>query len=105
MNDPAVQDDASKTLDLLRDRGWFRAMSGVPTAGYGNGNNCMLTAANQCGLMSLQLAIVKVIREQYPDRSFGDCNAPSNMQIIYFNDHPDTTFADVERVFEKVIAS
>ena len=40
-------------------------------------------------------ALASVISEQYPDRIQPDWYIPA------FNDHPDTTFEDIERVCEK----
>lgn len=58
-----------------------------------NGNPNM--AVGECGKV-----LADIIRENYPDRlptfSYDD-----NGIIMHFNDHPDTTFEDVERVFEK----
>lgn len=46
-----------------------------------------------------------VIRDQFPDRVNGPLSAYSpertRATIYAFNDHPDTTWEDVERVFEK----
>lgn len=43
--------------------------------------------------------LADIIREHYPDRTHLDEH--DARVIILFNDHPDTTFDDVERVFEK----
>lgn len=48
--------------------------------------------------------LADIIREQFPDRaSWMSASGESTPEsiIVGFNDHPDTTFADVERVFEK----
>lgn len=44
--------------------------------------------------------LANIIRENYPERVAGGEEASESV-IIAFNDHSDTTFADVERVFEK----
>ncbi len=45
--------------------------------------------------------LASVIREQFADRLPQNALNDAGMTIVRFNDHPDTTFADVERVFEK----
>ena len=50
-------------------------------------------------------ALAKVIGEQYYDRRKLNAEYPSVMLkssvVIMFNDHPNTTYADVERVMQK----
>lgn len=41
--------------------------------------------------------LYRVIKEQYPGRVFP-------VTISFFNDHPDTTFADIRLVLEKAVA-
>jgi len=46
------------------------------------------------------LVLSDIGREQYPER----CGATiPSVAIAFFNDHPDTTWEDVERVMEKAI--
>lgn len=104
MSDPVVQDDASKALDLLKEHGWFQMAR--PPAEDDNGSNCMMTAVTFARAMLPQrtlAALANVITEQYPERTRADAYSPRD-RIVFFNDHADTTFEDVERVFEKVIA-
>ena len=87
-----MDNPAEKILDRLREKGWIKGRLG--TAG---GPNCMAGAGLFQGLKCKAL-ILSIIREQYPDRS----TFPEwEVTIPSFNDHPDTTFADVERVLEK----
>lgn len=82
-----------KVLDRLREKGWRREKYGAP-----EGPNCIAGAALQIGVLNhgywrdhptAQLLESIVISEYR-----FDC-------IPDFNDHPDTTFSDVERVLEK----
>jgi hypothetical protein len=45
--------------------------------------------------------LANIIREHYPERVTAPNSTSANSVIMHFNDHPDTTFEDVERVFEK----
>jgi hypothetical protein len=48
--------------------------------------------------------LAKVIQEQFPDRVDMRIGKHLNdIVVYYFNDHPDTTQADCELVFEKTI--
>lgn len=57
---------------------------------------CLLGALTPPRMEAWQ-AIVGVACEQFPERFLG-------VSITRFNDHPDTTWADVELVLEKAIA-
>lgn len=80
-----------KVLDRLREKGWMKGRFGG-----GDGPNCLLGAkivvSPNEGYSELELTI----REHYPDRRLSCRGIVSG-----FNDHPATTFADVERVLEK----
>ena len=47
------------------------------------------------------VAIGKAIQEQFPHRAQGGAFGPPEGAVIPFNDHPNTTAADVVRVLEK----
>jgi hypothetical protein len=71
------------------------------------GNRCILGALGVLGsreFNTIQPVIEGVIAEQYPDRCIR-VGPAYDIQLIpsaaHFNDHPDTTWNDVERVFEK----
>lgn len=87
-------------LDVLRRDGWHQgdyASNDSPRSRV-----CVLGAANRAagryatdeiGLdLEWEAAVRDVISEQFPDRA---------VMVHNFNDHPDTTFADVELVLEK----
>lgn len=84
-------------LDRLREKGWRKN-------GFGDwtGPNCIvgahMTLNNETNknFRSFRTFLVSIIHEHYSDRSEGRLETIPN-----FNDHPDTTFADVERVLEK----
>lgn len=97
-------------LDRLRARGWIK-----DHVGYSTGPNCIRGALLFEGSAvdavdvsfwkithlepRLNAAIIlEVIREHYRDRCR---NLATGRGVSLFNDHPDTTFADVERVLEK----
>ena len=82
-----------KVLDRLREKGWCKDQYGD----LATGPNCIAGAALAEGVFEhgywgenpTAIQLEAVIREQY------------GMVIPAFNDHPDTTFSDVERVLEK----
>lgn len=45
--------------------------------------------------------LAAVIKEQFPERVHPAHMDTPRDAVVAFNDHPDTTFADVERMFEK----
>jgi hypothetical protein len=66
----------------------------------GPGESMCLIGACMSALTRLAIGpIVEVVGEQYPDRVRAYYKA-----IPSFNDHPDTTWADVERVLDKASA-
>lgn len=85
-----------KVLDRLRERGWMKGDYWY----YDNvhGPTCMLGAAIQTGVSSdlLEIKVPTIIQAQYPERF-----TRHGAVVPFFNDHPDTTLADVERVLEK----
>ncbi len=67
-----------------------------------DGEQCIVTALGLTALGPDQEvfgAIRSTIREQYPERCPPGDGA--NSTIVYFNDHPDTTFDDIEAVMVK----
>jgi len=60
---------------------------------------CLGIAMNEAGLASNHAhnAVATIIKEQYPDRA----NSTGMGTIVHFNDHPDTTWEDIERVVQK----
>lgn len=85
-----------KVLDRLREKGWRQNGSGRE-----EGPNCIRGATQiMVGLKVLYDGpLLQVIATQYPDRT--TTPLAGGVSIVEFNDHPDTTFADVERVLEK----
>ena len=80
-------------LDRLRHVGWQQGHEGGIS-----GPNCLHGAARYTGITGYGAFILTIIQEQYPEHSAFPGWQPT---IMSFNDHPDTTFADVERVLEK----
>ena len=83
-------------LDRLREKGWMKGSFG-PT----HGPNCLVGASQNVPLPGIGWErlcdrVDMVVKEQYPERRKGSLATVPN-----FNDHPDTTFSDVERVLEK----
>lgn len=83
-----------KVLDRLREKGWHKGSLGSTL-----GPNCIYGAAVELRLTQGIDGLIPVIRSQFPDRlvQMPDYHHPGPT----FNDHPDTTFSDVERVLEK----
>lgn len=89
-----------KVLDRLKEKGWRQGDYGPK-----QGPNCLVGGLlvvtgkkvhESYGSKESQL-LDKVVTEHYSDRAI-----VGNMtHIPNFNDHPDTTFTDVERVLEK----
>jgi hypothetical protein len=103
----------SKSLNLLRANGWCKGL--LETQGP-RPRYCAVgavlavedmpytAAVNSSPLRALEA----IIAEQYPDRSAKsdqDETYTSSAwgKIVYFNNHDDTDFADIERVFEKAV--
>lgn len=80
-----------KVLDRLREKGWYKGGFTGP-----DGSQCVVGASR--GICNTQFfsLLEEILRDQYPDRLSGRLRPTPN-----FNDHPDTTFSDVERVLEK----
>lgn len=80
-------------LDRLREKGWRK--DGL---GDDEGPNCLYGGQIQSGAdyNIFRNVLTPIITDQYPDRVCNDLTT-----IVPFNNHPDTTFADVERVLEK----
>ena len=50
--------------------------------------------------------LAEVIAEQYPERmcyGFCDVEDDASLIVVSFNDHRDTSFADVDRVLDKAV--
>lgn len=83
-----------KVLDRLREKEWLKGQLGGL-----NGPNCINGALFfeevwENGKNRDSLALI--ILEQYPERL-----EKAFFSVPAFNNHPDTTFSDVERVLEK----
>lgn len=95
---------ATKALEWLRNNGWAQG-AGI----YRNPRrDCMVSALSQVvhqgtwarhqKLHAAYNVLAQVCREQYPDRV-----GTRRSDAISVNDHPDTTFEDIERIYEKAI--
>lgn len=86
-----------KVLDRLREKGWQKGWFGDH-----RGPNCLVGAHMNTYCSTIKQFkqwtdnLIPILLAQYPDRIKG-----SMAEIPNFNDHPDTTFTDVERVLEK----
>lgn len=89
---------AKDALALLKEKGWGKGLQRRPRI-------CMVDAVHalvrQESDMSCLYRWGAIIWQEYPERITSPmcCNG-----IPAFNDHPDTTWADVERILEKAIA-
>lgn len=89
-----------KVLDRLREKGWHKG-----DYGFASGPNCLVGGLLFATGMNIQEScnspesetLDKIVMEQY----WGRAIRGSMTHIPNFNDHPDTTFTDVERVLEK----
>lgn len=83
-----------KVLDRLREKGWRKGdfLKGESTCIVGASMALGSVIPHANGYTVLRV----MITDQYPDRLTGKFGLIAN-----FNDHPDTTFSDVERVLEK----
>lgn len=75
-------------LDRLREKGWTKHSLGTPS-----GPNCLL-GANMFLKTNINFydSFWPIAEAEYPNRGG---------MVSSFNNHPDTTFADVERVLEE----
>lgn len=91
-------------LDILRDKGWCK---GELTDQ--NGGHCAIGAilAQNEDEEKWTSTLAQIVMDQYPDRVDLGCAEGHGERwvnwetVASFNNHSDTTFADVERVFEK----
>lgn len=99
---PTPVDLSARVLSRLRATGWSKG-----SRSGGNGV-CLLGAYAEelCGdpgegvPLHVLITMRKVIAEQYPDKY-----AANDIFVVpKFNDDPDITWNDVERVLEKVVA-
>ena len=84
-----------RTLARLRRHGWCQH-----AYQDNQGRMCLLGAMGESfvNCPPAEQVIEDIAREQFPARM------PAGADFVNFNDHPDTTFADVELVLEKAIA-
>lgn len=75
-----------EALELLRRDGWYKG----PAMGKAK---CTAVACYMAGAQRDFAVVRAVVMEQFPDRGNGS--------IVDFNDHPDTTFEDIELVLTK----
>ena len=81
-----------KVLDRLREKGWCK-----DRLGDRHGPNCLLGGAREVNVLGGEwlFPLEEIIVDQYTDR------VRNIAHTVSFNNHPDTTFTDVERVLEK----
>lgn len=98
-----------QTLAALRENGWIKnylcASNGVCINGAVNiatTGNAMRFISNGAGeLKGVREIIYKIVKEQFPERAAKV--HWRRMSPHEFNNHPDTTFEDMEMVLEKAI--
>jgi hypothetical protein len=86
--------DVRKVLDYLDKNGWYQGDMFCPD----NESACIkgaMVGSNVFGVLDI---IRDVVEEQFADRINWQ---PHVDPIVQFNDHPDTTYADVVMVLEK----
>lgn len=89
---------AENILDALRKNGWGKGQSVSKDGAICVGHAC------EWSMMSMDKtlgALLPVLNEQFPERLNWMHYKIGLGPVVAFNDHPDTTFADVERVLEK----
>lgn len=106
------EQDKLTPLDVLKRDGWSKGWSGAA------GSRCIVNACDQVAVVWASEASVtgdwseppywlervfRVVAEQFPDRLIED--ADEGVALGYFNDHPETSFADIELVLEKAAAA
>lgn len=98
---------AEQILDLLKSSGWCKGNSVRYNGVTRKHEYCLLGAAQQLGftqrLTGIKLA--PVVTEQFPERVESALRSNPAHVVVTFNDHPETTFEDVQMVLEKAIAS
>lgn len=82
-------------LDYIREHGWCKHL-----LENDNGQVCLFGAGrNTYAPSGYSILLSEIITTQFPDRVDKESSVPA------FNDHPDTTQADIELVLEKAAAS
>jgi hypothetical protein len=107
--DEQVAAGAREMLEYLREHGWCKGKMELTT-----GQAC-LRGARRCtggeigtaGLrtsmtIDLYSAMILIIQAEFPGRIDPESGVFSH--VAEFNDHPETTWADLEMVLEKVAA-
>lgn len=89
-----------KVLDRLREKGWRKGDYGPKS-----GPNCIVGGLLEITGMTIResyLSPEKVMLDSIVTEQFWERAVRGRMtHIPNFNDHPDTTFSDVEKVLEK----
>lgn len=99
ISDVVLRQNLEATLDRLRTYGWIKKQFGdrYHTKGF-----CIAGAATDAGMpFSVCRALAETLRERNPSEVHGTMYTGT---VIRFNDHPDTTWEDVEELFEHTIA-
>lgn len=91
-----MQNDYEKALAILREFGWHKG-----GASNESGEVCAMRAVHLARGLNWGTwdddILDEIVEEQYPERT----GTFAHHTVVAFNDDGRTTFADVERVFEK----
>lgn len=83
-----------KVLGRLREKGWAQGATRTR-------NGRCLVGATTMPILEWWLILRSVVATEYPERRGWATDCMATDCVACFNDHPDTTFSDVERVLEK----
>jgi hypothetical protein len=118
MNEKTVPEIARDALDLLDRDGWCKWAAtmheqGIGCRQYRKGAHCLggalsmaygATADMWTCPQAVYQRVADLIGEQYPEWQEWKAGFPVVCTITAFNDHEDTTEADVRRILEKLAA-
>jgi hypothetical protein len=89
-----MQVHADDIMATIREHGWWQERDGDQTP---NGRLCMAMAAARLWNTRGIAALNQVVHQMYPERT----TLGVRPVCVAFNDHPDTTLEDVERVVKE----
>ena len=108
-----MQTKLREAKQILDEKGWIKGdyenlVDDAHPRGYclvgAIGEVLGTVALAESGLCTESNLLLEVIKEQYPDRCLHRATGTDYFDIPTFNDHEDTTRADIDLVLEKAIA-